>query len=440
MGNVNLNEGNAVVPSGTPLTVLSGASLEVPTPMPSPPGTNTLLIRGDGTQARLMVRMFGWNDPYYVHGSDLEPAVQTTCGGDSANNPTTGAPGIYDAITSSESLPNGEKVTGVIRSLTGYNTYRFAPVTGVTDQFGNSLTGFQFQRGNREDAMAPNYGMQSMHFPQLQDNVRGAYDSSFDFIKGVGDSTAKGWTLTWWTLAQWFTGCGWNDNSQVNCSGAGPGCDMDWDMTARMRCLDGGYPDGKYIYDSVTFGAGNNNGLRLYNKWEGTDIPVTWHAANNDYIMVDPRNNPPNYWDYTYRTGLWSFWAMSYDGTELSSDNEFLTAAFIARGIPTGSAASPAGKAMASNFAIWSGDGSVSPTEAIEVVGSTLRDKGEAAGVPITTLADNYAVSLGACPTSDGDLGSDRAYWPGMISDFRIYSGQLSTGDVRDIYLGSGIR
>ena len=463
--------------SGSEFIAKSGALFGVSTEIiPTPTDINPNLITGDGEQARLMLRLFGWNDPYYVHGSDLEPQANTTAGGDIIDAPATGSPGVYDVVKSTVPFYNYTDAkwvtaTGVIRAqgappgpkaglLSEYNSYLFDPVTGFTDDFGNSMTGFQFQRGgdggvclgSRNGSMGDDYGMQSIHLPQAQDNSNGLYDSAFDFFEGTEDTPGdRGWTVTWWMTPQWFTGCAWNENvaASANCSGQGPGCDQAWEDagdTSIMKCLNGRNPEGDFIYRPWMFGNSANFQLGMYHKWEGTDKPCLFFAGPGDNVYVDPNGgtserNPPYPWDMSYRTGMWTFWAVSYDGRRLANvEDGYVEAMFISVGTPTGSLGNPGGRALASNFFQWSGDGSDSTMydQELNIDGGTLWDRGAAGESAIVSLAQNYAIGIGSQPNTNGTIHTKTAYWPGMISDFRIYSGQLNTGDVRDIYLGMG--
>ena len=180
-------------------------------------------------------------------------------------------------------------------------------------------------------------------------------------------------------------------------------------------------------------------------KWESTDHPAKFYASSSDYIYANTVRNPPNHWEFGAHTGLWTFWAISYDGTAVSEDDDgIVDSMFVAVGVPTGSGdyANPTDRgdgAGANNFTMWSGaGGGIMASDALEVNGGNLPDRGRAGDVGIIGLAGTYAVSLGLRPQTNGKPQNKNAYWPGMLHDFRLYSGQLSTGDVKSIYLGSG--
>ncbi len=441
MSDLSYNEWSEfLVPSGTEVAVLSGATLEIPVNKPADPAENPLLIKGNGSSYQLMARFFGWDDPYYVHGSDFHPKQSITCGG--ATTHSTGGPGVYDVINSTVETPQGTTVSGVLRNA-GVPTDPFLqdPVTGFTDQFGNTKHGYQFQRGSRDDGMGDTYGQQTVHFPQLQDNPRGAFSSDFEFFQGKAGDSEKGWSVSFWMAPQWFTGCRWNQSSLASCSGNGPGCDINWTLAdgSNIKCENGSNPYGRYIYSPVCIGNTSNRQIHTRHKWEGSDTPCVLFASNSDLIYPDAKANPPGQWDQTYRTGLWTFWTIGYDGTQMaSSDTGPSEAMYVAIGVPTGGSGP-----SESNFFVWSGDGSAAGVEdeQLDIDGGTLYQRGGLTDSSVISLASNYAFTLGAYLNNNaGSLSNKQAYWPGMISDFRIYSGQLPTGQARQIYLGSGIR
>ena len=533
---------NLFVPSGASLTAKSGAAFNVSTEgfNPSFSGQSPSLVTGSGDTNLLVARLFGWDDPYYVEGSDLAQQVVTAGWkyGDNANDFK------HNIVKSSVSLPNGNYLSGIITNgeqnkmvrppdneegiehpgiyqnmqshphgpppyqtgvYSGQQKFHFNPIVHSMDYKGNRKKGFLFNTSGQEGIVFPQ--MIASTFACGGTNIFDVTTKPCNedatvltgFLHGVkGDPCpGYGWTICTWIKSCWITGdqfgqsntswpgpnpghnrngkC-WGGDSPNDCkgfSGAGPGCDLDWANAdgTRMQCLDGdtAYPVGNYSYAPFRFGDAAGASVQscgLLFDWQGGDSPsyIMGKRAGNAGIHVpedggDPTDNPPGPWDQLYRTGAWNFFALSYQGgwvaDEWDVNNSNFTGGFACIGNPTGTPSKPNGREMAQNFWMYSGDGATNLQDGWQprpirvdhkdmsmigrpINGPTPPTHEENLGKSWIKIDDYGQASLGMMYTYSNTFPSNFAVWPGMLSDFRIYSGALSTGQLFDIYTGRG--
>jgi hypothetical protein len=153
-----------------------------------------------------------------------------------------------------------------------------------------------------------------------------------------------------------------------------------------------------------------------------------------NYILAGTDNgNDPDQMKGLYNTGAWSWLAFSYNGGGLNggqaaasfyTGNNFIIAA--GTGVPADG-----------NIVFYSGGGAGDYEES-RVKGADLAALGNAGASWINlsgTASEEYIATIG---NGTGVPPPADDFWPGYISDFRIYSGALTTGQMYSIFTGNG--
>lgn len=323
----------------------------------------------------LVGRLFGWNDPDYVADSDYD-SVSILDGG-------SVTPSSHEVVISPIEFQEGSALTGVLKNM----AYSRTASTGLN---GYAMTGMSFD-GNND----------FISLPQLQNNSKGLWNTGFAFLgSNSSDDASYGFSITYWLRPLWG--------------------------------IDHG-PSSNQDYKPWNLGNSAARSLGLYHKFDGSDRPAQLRGNASNYLYSNSAANPPDPWDQLYDTGNWTFMSIVYDGSELApgysadkSSPAFMIT--LGTGVPT------EGKVF-----FYSGDGSTAGiADDLTVQGSNYANYGTASN-SLIDLTQNYCATLGVALKSDGSLqNSDLSYWPGVLSDFRIYNRTLSTGETYSIFTSGG--
>ena len=332
----------------------------------------------------LMMRWFAWDDPDSNRASSFSSSETLNVNGSQASRSV-----LYPSYKSSL-LP---QLTGAISDNSTFSTWSDA-AKGITDVYGTSKSGLYFT--NDID----------LQFPQIQNDANGGqwsyFNNALDFLTGITD----GWTVTLWMH---------NNYSVIPSS-------EDYDYK---------------IYELGADGVPTNIGL--YYRFNGSDR-IYLRGGNNDYVYTQDVDhiNPGGIPDIIQHTtgNYWTFHALSYAGggianSSASDDNK--GGGNIMWTVGTGNPASNSNKAH-----FFSGAYDSIPAGydgGLGVRGGTRYKQYGGNGKDwFLMFNDDHATMLG-----DAGNESQTVAWPGYISDFRIYSGALSTGQLNSIFTGQGL-
>jgi len=364
-----------------------------PTPEPSP----RMLKEG------LMMRFFGWDDASTCCPVQFENAKTVDVNGSQVTRDV-----MYPSYQSSL-LP---QLTGVFSDDSTYSSWSDATAE-ITDEYGTKHTGVYFKEGA------------SMVLPQFQLNsIGGQWDSfngNMNFLTGAGDplNVGNGWTICWWSYNKWP------------------------DSSFNPRNAD-------QQYKVVNLGSKSPSSLHdvgLYYKMDTTTTRVQMRGnASNTIYATDQQNLQYQDANMQYTTGMWwTFHAFSYGGGELSVDggdgnqkgNNLMWA--VGTGNPD-SAPRPGyggGAATDQSLALYSGNqagfAQNGYKDSIGIAGSAYAVLG-GTDSPFIGVDEENTITFGF---HEGLAGST-APWTGYISDFRLYSGCLTTGELNAIFTGKG--
>ena len=364
-------------PAPVTTTTATPVTTTTATPTTTPEPSPDLLKDG------LMMRFFAWDDP----DSDRESSFSSS---ESVN--INGVVESRSVLYPSYKSPLLPQMTGAVSDNTTFATWSDA-AKGITDSHGTAKSGIHFT--NSID----------MQFPQIQDDADGGQWSSFngamDFLTGI----TEGWTVAFWM----------NSNFSSN-----PALGTD-----NFKVYELG-------------GDGNPTNVGLFYNFSATNDKIYIRGSNTDYIYAQQAsegagvNSVPEIIRATTGNN-WTFHAFSYGGggveDPLANNNE--NGGNIMWTVGTGNPSS-------NQAQFFSGDYTSTPAGilgGLGVAGGTYYEQYGGNGIDsFLKFNDDNATML-------GDAGNDplTAAWPGYISDFRIYSGALSTGQLNSIYTGEGL-
>ena len=326
----------------------------------------------------LMMRWFAWDDPDSARADSFGQNKTID-----VNNTTSSRDVLYPSYQSSL-WPD---LTGAFTNdsyITDFDTF----AKGETDAHGVTKSGLYLT-----DA-------QWLQLPQLQtDNKGGQLDefgNKVDFLTG----NVYGWTITYWAKTKWPS--------------------SSYDPTVY---------DEDYQWFNIGK-AGNANSLAHFIKYEGTEVEGVLRGTHYNFVYAgEYQSQPPD--PILQGTGeFWTFYAISYGGGKLGGDkivgsiyktNDILWAAGT-------------GSPSTSSLRLYSGDVDSVPAgfdDGLRVRGDSMHSVGDDPGNTWLNLDDKNAFVFGS-----GGASSVVSPITGYISDFRLYSGQLNTGQIKNIYLG----
>ena len=240
-----------------------------------------------------------------------------------------------------------------------------------------------------------------------------------NFLTGAGDplNIGNGWTICWWSYNKW-------PSAAFNPKFAGE--------------------DYKIVNLGSDAGGTNNHDVELYLKLETTTSRVQLRGnPSNEIYATDVRNLQSQDANLQYTTGMWwTFHSLSYGGGQLSIDgtpgdqkgNNIMWA------IGTGNPDDAPTPAVETDIAIALYSGDQNPLieagykDSIGIFGGDYATIGDPS--PFIEVDQENTISFGY----NDALGLGAAPWTGYISDFRLYSGALSTGELNAIFTGQGLR
>ena len=365
--------------TAVPTTTTAGPTTTTAVPTTTAEPSPSLLKAG------LMMRWFAWDDPDSARASSF---------GLSKNVEVDGSVSSRDVIYPSYKSSLWPNLTGAFTDAT-YITDFDSIAKSSTDVYGITKSGVYIT-----DA-------QYLQLPQIQYNSNGGQWDSFGndigFLTGVETSSDDGFTLTFWSK---------------------------WD-----------YPDGwdpsAYIVDYNLYSLGNEGSaasLAHMMKYEGNDIEgILQSNGSNSIYAGNSKNTPPA--PIIHTTGeVWTFWAFSYGGGTLAQGTPPIAGSSNDASENLLWAVSTGGL-NENHIRFYNGSDSTRPSdgfdEGLTIGGNVMANKG-------TTEWLDFGASQ-AFLLGYGGSSSRVVPMTGYISDFRLYSGILQTGQIRDIYTGQGL-
>ena len=383
-----------IVPKGTtaaPTTTTAGPTTTTATPTTTTTATPTTTTAAP-TNTRLlteglMMRFFGWDDPYTNTTSSF------------GNNQSVNINGSYEtrdvfyANYKKDTLP---QMTGALSSAS-YSNWEDA-TEDITDVHGSRHTGVYLR------------GADYLQFPQIQYDLNGgewdSLNNEFNFLESIED----GFTVTLW-MHNKFDGINPEDEDHQY---------KIWELG----------------------GDGTPTNVGLYYKYDGANSKrIYMRGSDNDYIYAQDAGGGGEGWSsipdsIKSTTGdVWSFHAFSYGGGFVyNGPTDDRGGGNIMWVVGTGNPANAGNKPL-----FFSGD-YTSIADGFEgglgVNGGTFYKQFGGNGLnKFLEFNDTDASLIG----KRGAGGGVAMPWTGYISDFRIYSGGLTTGQINSIFTGKGL-
>ena len=350
------------------------------TPTPTTPTpTTTPEPSPDLLKDGLMMRFFAWDDPDSARASSFSSSESVNI---------NGAVKSRSVLYPSYKSPLLPQLTGAFSDNTTYSTWDEAAV-GSTDTHGTAKSGVYLKDGA------------SMILPQFQLNSAGgqwdSFNGAMDFLTGITD----GWTITYWSKPDWPT-------SSYNPSPE----DIDY------QWYNIGYPN-------------DHRSAGYFYKFQSTDVEgIIRGDASNFVYAGTSQNQPPD--PILQGTGeVWTFNVLSYGGGQIGG------AALGGSSYDANNVLWAAGTGAVDeiNLKLFSGDASSVPAgfdHGLRIRGASLAALGVTEGWVDVTQQNSFTFGSGFGSANTQPI-------TGYISDFRVYSGTLSTGQIRDIYTGEGL-
>jgi hypothetical protein len=343
------------------------------------PAPNPRLLK-DG----LMMRWFAWDDPDSDRGSSFSSSETVDVNGSQVSR------SVFYPSYKSSLLP---QLTGAVSDNTTFSTWSDA-AKGITDIYGTKKTGVYFTNDIE------------IQFPQIQDDTDGGQWSSFNNAMNFLTGIDQGFTVTFWMH---------NNYSALPSSE-------------------------NYDYKIYEFGGdANPTNIGLYYLFDGTDR-ICLRGSSTDFIYAQDAGNvgANNIPDIIYHTtgNYWTFHALSYAGggvANSSAPHDNQGGGNIMWTVGTGNPASNDNRAQ-----FFSGDYDSIPAGylgGLGVRGGTYYKQFGGNGKDwFLKFNDDHSTVL-------GDAGNETVTesWPGYMSDLRLYSGDLGTGDLNSIFTGQGL-
>jgi hypothetical protein len=375
----------------TTTTAVPTTTTAVPTTTTAVPTTTTAVPTTTAEpspsllKAGLMMRWFAWDDPDSARASSF---------GLSKNVEVDGSVSSRDVIYPSYKSSLWPNLTGAFTDDT-YIADFDSIAKSSTDVYGVTKSGVYIT-----DA-------QYLQLPQIQYNSAGGQWDSFGndigFLTGVETSSDDGFTLTFWS--KWDYPDGWDPSAYI----------VDYNLYSL------GYE-------------GSAASLAHMMKYEGNDIEgILQSNGSNSIFAGNSKNTPPA--PIIHTTGeVWTFWAFSYGGGTLAQGTPPIAGSTNDASENLLWAVSTGGL-NENHIRFYNGSDSTRPSdgfdEGLTIGGNVMANKG-------TTEWLDFGASQ-AFLLGYGGSSSRVVPMTGYISDFRLYSGILQTGQIRDIYTGQGL-
>jgi len=399
----------AATTTTAPTTTTSAPTTTTAVPATTTEPSPSLLSQG------LRMRMFGWNDPDvtndFVESADVQvPNFDGSAG-------LTGL--TVDVIKSSYNLSayTPVSISGLLLDTNVQGTDSSLPTyykTGITDVHGITKTGYYIN--NPSTATSETGRVLFSQISQIEESddrnkFWNELSGAFEFLTGGVEGSATedvGWTFTYWYK---------NIGNPEPVGGS-------WRRTSWWKM-------------------GNASNWRGVGLLAQNDGHFSWAPVRAVGIYADDLpKDPPTPLDMAQTGSQWTFMSMAYGGGPVSVDGNDGDdkGGDVVWAVGTGGAT-----LSKDNLFFYSGDGTDPALDgSIGVEGGTFAQKaGRVYGAYdepwIGGLNTANAFILGALVGNNGQMYNYTQGWTGAFHDFRIYSGALNTGQVRDIYTGQGL-